>query len=70
MLKDKVDILHAKNIEVGWDEGDEVVYEPMKVRDSQNKLASTMSTIGAMGATGAMGVMGAMGGYGGGQWEK
>ena len=30
-LKDKAGILRAKNIEAGLNEGDEVIYEPMKV---------------------------------------
>ena len=33
MLKDEATILRANNLEAGLDEGDEVVYEPMKVRE-------------------------------------
>ena len=32
-LKDKADILRARNLEAGFDEGDEEIYEPMKVRE-------------------------------------
>jgi isopenicillin N synthase-like dioxygenase len=32
-LKDKADILRARNLEAGLDEGDEEIYEPMKVSE-------------------------------------
>ena len=36
-LKDKAGILRAKNLEAGLDEGDEVIYEPMKVGQQVRK---------------------------------
>ena len=35
--KDKAGILRAKNIEAGLNEGDEVIYEPMKVEQLVRK---------------------------------
>jgi len=47
-LKEKADILRAKNLEAGLNEGDEVIYEPMKVAElvrnelmSRHKLANS-----------------------------
>ena len=36
-LKDKAGILRAKNLEAGLNEGDEVIYEPMKVGQQVRK---------------------------------
>ena len=36
-LKGKADILRAKNLEAGLNEGDEVIYEPMKVAQQVRK---------------------------------
>ncbi len=36
-LKDKAGALRAKNLQAGLDEGDEVVYEPMKVGQQVRK---------------------------------
>ena len=36
-LKDQAGKLRAKNLEAGWDEGDEVIYEPIKVREQVRK---------------------------------
>ena len=37
MLKDKAGILRAKNLEAGLNEGEEVIYEPMKVAQQVHK---------------------------------
>ena len=36
-LKDKAGVLRAKNLEAGLSEGDEVIYEPMKVAQQVRK---------------------------------
>jgi len=46
-LKDRAGILRAKNLEAGLQEGDEVIYEPMKVAQQvhKQKLANSAMTV-------------------------